>query len=173
MTPTAVAPEAGHRTLTLRTQSAVAHDPSRRAKPFTAARDGFSLNASVACEPYQNATLERLRRHIARPLLVNERLGTNGAGQVVYELKHPFRDGTTHVVFEPLDFIARLAALVPRPRVNLTRYHGLFAPRARHRQQVVPTPRVSAKPHGHNDESDTAPPSPPRRPRARRPGCSG
>ena len=32
---------------------------------------------------------------------------------MVYELKHPFRDGTTHVVFEPLDFIARLAALVP------------------------------------------------------------
>ena len=30
----------------------------------------------------------------------------------------------THVVFEPLDFIARLAALVPNPRVNLTRYHG-------------------------------------------------
>ena len=30
----------------------------------------------------------------------------------------------THGVFEPLDFIARLAALVPSPRVNLTRYHG-------------------------------------------------
>ncbi len=28
-----------------------------------------------------------------------------------------------------LDFIARLAALVPTPRVNLTRYHGVFAPR--------------------------------------------
>jgi len=24
--------------------------------------------------------------------------------------------------------MARLAALVPQPRVNLTRYHGLFAP---------------------------------------------
>ena len=95
---------------------------------------------------------------------MNERLGTNGAGQVVYELKHPFCDGTTHVVFEPLDFIARLAALVPRPRVNLTRYHGLFAPRARHRQQVVPTPSAPAKPHRENDKSDTAP-TPPRRPR--------
>ena len=29
---------------------------------------------------------------------------------------------------EPLDFIARLAALVPKPRVNLTRFHGVFAP---------------------------------------------
>ena len=30
------------------------------------------------------------------------------------------RDGTTHVIFEPLDFLARLLALVPKPRVNLT-----------------------------------------------------
>ena len=28
-------------------------------------------------------------------------------------LKTPYRDGTTHVIFEPLDFIARLAALIP------------------------------------------------------------
>ena len=46
----------------------------------------------------------------------------------MYLLETPYRDGTTHVVFEPLDFIARLAALVPRPRVNLTRYHGVLAP---------------------------------------------
>jgi hypothetical protein len=32
--------------------------------------------------------------------------------------------GATHVVLELLDFIARLAALVPRPRVNLTRFHS-------------------------------------------------
>ncbi len=45
-------------------------------------------------------------------------------------------NGTTHVVFEPLDFLARLAALVPRPRVNLTRYHGVFAPNSAHRALV-------------------------------------
>ncbi len=50
-----------------------------------------------------------------------------------YQLKTPYRDGTTHVIFEPLDFIARLAALVPKPRVNLTRFHGVFAPNSRHR----------------------------------------
>ena len=38
--------------------------------------------------------------------------------------KTPYRDGSTDVVFAPLDFMARLAALVPTPRVNLTRYHG-------------------------------------------------
>ena len=43
-----------------------------------------------------------------------------------YPLKTPYRDGTngdqrSHAIFEPLDFIARLAALVPKPRINLKR----------------------------------------------------
>jgi hypothetical protein len=48
---------------------------------------------------------------------VSRAQGCAGAIQV----KTPYRDGTTHVIFEPLDFIARLAALVPKPWVNLTR----------------------------------------------------
>ena len=44
-------------------------------------------------------------------------------------------------MFEPLDFIARLAALVPTPRVNLTRYHGVFAPNHRLREQITPACR--------------------------------
>ena len=38
-----------------------------------------------------------------------------------------FQRSTTHVIFEPVDFIGRLAALVPKPRVNPTRFHGVFA----------------------------------------------
>ena len=41
----------------------------------------------------------------------------------------------------PLDFIARPAVLVPRPRVNLTRYHGVFAPDSARRSQVTPARR--------------------------------
>ncbi|MBK9667589.1 MAG: transposase [Gammaproteobacteria bacterium] len=55
--------------------------------------------------------------------------------------KTPYRDGTTHVAFEPLDFIARLAAVVPRPRVNLTRYHGVLAANHRWRAEVTPSGR--------------------------------
>ena len=62
-------------------------------------------------------------------------------GQVRYELKTPYRNGTTHVIFEPQDFIAKLAALVPKPRVNLTRFHGVFAPNSKHRVQVTPAKR--------------------------------
>ena len=53
----------------------------------------------------------------------------------------PYRDGTTQVAFDPVDFIARLAALVPKPRVNLTRYHGVLAPNHRWRGLVTPAKR--------------------------------
>jgi hypothetical protein len=46
-----------------------------------------------------------------------------------------------HVIFEPIDFLARLAALVPKPRVNLTRFHGVFAPNSKHRIHVTPAKR--------------------------------
>ena len=42
------------------------------------------------------------------------------------------------VKLTPLDFIARLAALVPRPRLNLTRFHGVFVPNCKHRESVAP-----------------------------------
>jgi hypothetical protein len=69
------------------------------------------------------------------------RLSLTKQGLVRYELKTPHRDGTTHVIFEPVDFIAKLAALVPKPRVNLTRYHGIFAPNSKHRVWVTPARR--------------------------------
>ena len=58
-----------------------------------------------------------------------------------YELKSPWRNGTTHVEFEPIDFIAKLAALVPPPRAHLTRFHGIFAPDANLRAQLSPAGR--------------------------------
>ena len=102
------------------------------------------------CEAHDRDSLERLCRYIARPALSNERLSVNDRGQVVYRLKHAFRDGTTHVVLDPVDFIARLAApevplaararSVPRPRAHLTRYHGMFAPNCKHRHRIIPNP---------------------------------
>jgi hypothetical protein len=73
--------------------------------------------------------------------VANERLALTASGQVRYALKTPYRDGTTHMVLEPLDLMARLAALVPPPRVHLTRYHGVFAPHSRLRAAVTPAHR--------------------------------
>ena len=69
-----------------------------------------------------------------------------------YELKTPYSNGTTHVIFEPIDFLARLAALVPKPRVNLTRFHGVFAPNSKHRIHVTPAKRGK----GRKAQSGTA-----------------
>jgi hypothetical protein len=97
---------------------------------------GFNLHAGVAARADQRHKLERLCRYITRPAVSEQRLALTAQGKVRYQLKTPYRDGTTHVIFEPLDFISRLAALVPKPRVNLTRYHGVFAPNSQHRAWV-------------------------------------
>ncbi len=76
-------------------------------------------------------------------------------GQVRYELKTPWRNGTTHVIFEPLDFISRLVALIPKPRVNLTRVHGVFAPNSHYRAMVTPAKRGRGKKtKATNDKQD-------------------
>ena len=57
---------------------------------------------------------------------------------MIVGLKTAYDDGTTHVVLSPMEFIGRLAALVPKPRVNLTRFHGVFSSNSKLRKQVVP-----------------------------------
>ena len=52
----------------------------------------------------------------------------NHAGQMVLKVKAPYRDGTSHIVMSPLEFMQRLAARVPRPRLHLIRFHGVLAP---------------------------------------------
>ena len=59
-------------------------------------------------------------------MIANEPLKRNRAGQVVLQLKSAFKDGTTHDVMSPLEFMQRLAALVPRPGLHLIRFHGVL-----------------------------------------------
>lgn len=47
-------------------------------------------------------------------LLISERpLSISPQARVRYQLKTPWRIGTAHVEFEPIEFVAKLAALVP------------------------------------------------------------
>jgi hypothetical protein len=53
-----------------------------------------------------------------------------------------------------VQFRRRITALVPKPRVNLTRFHGILAPHARERSLVTPAGR-----RGHaGAEADTRTP---------------
>ena len=140
----AIGPQQGRKAFMIRTIR-----PLDRPDPGlerVAKANGFSLHAGVSCEGHQKDKRERLCRYIARPAVAVPRLSLSSTGKVIYTLKTPYRDGTTQVAFEPVDFIARLAALVPKPRVNLTRYHGILArgghpPNHRWRGLVTPAKR--------------------------------
>ena len=62
----AVGPQAGRKTMTLRNPGAMV-DEVPLSKPFTAPRDGFSINAAVGCEARERGKLERVCRFMARP----------------------------------------------------------------------------------------------------------
>jgi hypothetical protein len=135
----AVGPQQGRKAFMLQTLPPLQRED--QASDRVAKIAGFSLHAGVSCEAHQLDKRERLCRYISRPPVAVKRLSLSRQGKVVYTLKTPYRDGTTQVVLEPLDFIARLAALVPRPRVNLTRYHGVLAPNHRWRGAITPAKR--------------------------------
>ncbi|MCE2661183.1 MAG: transposase [Rubrivivax sp.] len=131
----AFGPRAGQKVLTL--QGAMPRETDFK-QHLCADIDGFSLHAAVRCGADDRQALEQLCRYITRPALANERVQTNAAGQVVLKLKTAWRDGTTHLLMSPLEFMQRLAALVPRPRLHLIRFHGVLAPNAKLRAWVVP-----------------------------------
>ncbi len=99
---------------------------------------GVGLHANVAVPAGDRRRLERLCRYVARPPVTTERLSRLDDGRLLYRLKHRWRDGTTHVVFEPQELVEKLAALVPPPRFHLVRYHGILGPCAGGRDRVVP-----------------------------------
>ena len=111
-----------------------------RSRELCANAQGFSLHAGVRCEANDRQGIEQLCRYITRPAIANERLSINGEGNVVLKLKTAWRNGTTHIVLTPMEFMQRLAALVPRPRLHLIRFHGVLAANAKLRSQVVPVP---------------------------------
>ncbi len=157
-------PEAGARLGRLGTRSA------SRARftplPLCAEVDGFSLHAAVHIPRHDRDRLEHLCRYIARPPLAADRLTLSPRGRVRYEFRRPWRDGTTHVVFEPLVFLERLAALVPPPRMQLQTYHGVLAPGASWRDEVVPKGPWSSSPQGcsaNPEHEHGASPRPPHR----------
>jgi len=90
--------------------------------------------------------LELLLRYGLRPPLSTERLSLLADGRLLYKLKHRWRDGTTHVIYAPMELMERLAALVPPPRFNVTRYYGVLAPAATFRPSVVPEGEQSIPP---------------------------
>jgi hypothetical protein len=85
-------------------------------------------------------------RYAARPPLSTERLSLLPDGRLLYRLKRRWSDGTTHVIYEPMELMERLAALVPPPRFNMTRFYGVLAPAATFRPFIVPKDKAAIAP---------------------------
>ena len=109
--------------------------------PYSANVSGFSLNARVWVGGREREKLEKPIRYMARGPIATERLVESFPNLLIYKMKTPWRDGTTHVSFSHLDFIARLVALIPPAKMNLVRYHGVFAPNFKDRAIIVPKER--------------------------------
>ena len=144
----ATGPNAGQRVGKLGQQIHMAYKGELKG-PRCFAIQGFSLHANTFCQPVEREKLKRLIEYVARPPFANERIAQLPNGNVTLKLKKPFSDGTTHIVFTPLEFIEKLSALVPKPRVHLIRYAGAFARHAKIRPDVPVRARMG--------EADVAP----------------
>ena len=132
----ATGPRAGRRVMRLGDRVDV-EEVAITTGPRCARTQGFSLHANAAVPAPDRRRLERLCRYVARPAIATQRLSELADGRIAYALRHPWRDGTTHFVFEPGELVEKLVALVPRPRAHLVRYHGVLAPGARLRSRIT------------------------------------
>jgi len=111
----AVGPQQGRKVFTLQTLPSLESD-----NPFSGSvgeAAGFSLHAGVATKANERAKLECLCRYITRPAVSTKRLSMTRNGRVRYKLKTPWRNGTTHVIFEP-DYHPHLHVVVPGGGIN-------------------------------------------------------
>jgi len=97
---------------------------------------GFSLNASVRIEPFDRPALERLLRYCARPPFVSENLKWN-RDILVYRFPKVSQDGLSSIQLTPLEFLDKIAVLLPQPRSHLQHYHGVFASNAPLRKKIT------------------------------------
>ena len=108
----ALGPRAGARVRQLGEARDTAAVPSRG--PRQAHLEGFDLHANVRVPANDRAGVERLCRYVLRPPFAQERLRLRGDSRVALELKRAWHDGTRELVFEPLEFLERLAATARR-----------------------------------------------------------
>ena len=125
------------------------------------ASDGFDVHCAVRLAGDDVEGRERLVRYCTRPPFALDRIEVLRNGKIAYRMKVP-RRGRTHRVMTPMEFMARLAALLPPPKIPFVRYHGVFASRSSWRPLVTPKPPPeAAKPKPCDATPLGSAPSPP------------
>jgi hypothetical protein len=123
------------------------HGREFKLPPKCASCRGYSLHGGIVVGARNRKGLEKLCRYIARPPLAKSRIVDDGGGEYRILLKTPWSDGTTSIRLSLLEVMERLAALVPPPRAHQVLYHGVFAPNAKYRKEILPKYR-NPKPKG-------------------------
>ncbi len=129
-------------------------------KRLCADHRGFSLHAAVHIGACNRPRLERLCRYIARPPFAQDRLAVLPNGHIAYRFRRAWKNGRTGVVLDPMTFLSRLAAQVPPPRRHGLTYHGVLAPAASRRAEIVPghdENEARHDRHARTEHNDTAP----------------
>jgi hypothetical protein len=109
-----------------------------------------------------------------RPAIAVERVSILRDGSIGYRTKARSRSGATARVMSPLDFMCRMAALVPPPHISQLRYHGCLAAASPLRKRIAPAAsddcrhRVKSEPASKTstkqpDKRDTDPKRPNKR----------
>jgi len=124
-----------------------------------ARHQGFDLHAGIVVPAGRRDRLARLCRYALRPPVGQDRRQLMPDGTAVLELRRRWTDGTTHLVFDPVELLERLAAC---PQSHLGRFD---AAQFRLRRAGVPTLRGSVETGGvdsgwRGDPAHPAPPGP-------------
>ncbi len=105
----------------------------------------FSIHPWVQVPAEDPAGRERLCRYAERPAFAKEALGETEDGKVRVKMRKARTSGATHVELEKVQFLRRVAWLIPPPKKHMVTYSGILAPAAKLRHAVVPLPEVELK----------------------------
>jgi hypothetical protein len=112
-------------------------------RPLCVSRHGMQLHGAVTVDGRDRKRLERVARYLLRPPFAHDAVTALPDGRVRIHFKRPSKSGATYTTVSRDTFIARLAALVPPPRMHMVRYRGVFANR-HHLRDVVAPPKKEA-----------------------------
>ena len=133
----------------------VLSDPARGVKTSSLCyvSRGFSLHAARRVEADDRAGLEQLCSYVTRPPLASGSLEKVGDDKYLFKMKSSWSDGTSHIILSGHELLEKLASIVPPPRANTTRYHGILAPAAKQRAKVVPAENNGNEPSEERKKS--------------------
>lgn len=98
--------------------------------------NGFSIHAATSIKAHERDRLEKLLRYLGRGPVSHERISLDGDGNILYELKSSY-DGATHVMFSAIEFIEKLASIIPPSYRHQVNYYGCLSSHNKLRPKIV------------------------------------